>query len=241
VNENLRQEYLHRMGIQCYFPRQQIPGAATSLLLAMQTKIPAKVPMKYPPAENQDSMPLVGLAAARLSVNSSYISSVSASLEVQSAESLKQDVSEIRFQLGFIRVSDDLLALISLPYVQDTGMLNSSQKRLFINLCRALKLSPDVLDFNIKAFRWPFSEAAYLDKSEAAARAALNTYLSQMHEDASFSHLLLLGSNIAALLEDFRQQIDGQFLVCRSLDEMLKMHQLKRETWTTLRASGRYF
>ncbi len=241
MNEDLRQAYLQRMGIQSYFPRHQLPGAAVSLLLGLQKETQTEVSEPSSPVESQSSAAIDELAAARLTVQSADKASDPASLETEKPEATKQDVSEIRFQLSFIRASDDLLALVSLPYVQDTGRLNNAQKRLFSNLCRALKLPPNVLDFNIKAFRWPFSEAAFLDKSEAAARAALNTYLSQLHEDASFSHLLLLGSNIATLLEDFRQQIDGELLVCRSLDEMLKMQQLKRETWATLRArAGRF-
>jgi len=229
------------MGIQSYFPLQQLQGAAASVLVKLQEETQTEPADQPKPAEGESIASTSALAAARLSVQSAEKASKPASLERESPEASAQFASEIRFQLSFIRASDELLVLVSLPYVQDTGTLNSAQKRLFSNLCRALKLQPDVLDFTTKAFRWPFSEATFLDKSEAAARAALNTYLSQLHEDASFSHLLLLGSNIADLLEDFRQQIDGEFLVCRSLDEMLKMHELKRETWATLRTRAGQF
>lgn len=236
MDERLRQEYLHRLGIQSYFPRHPLPGAAASVIAV--PVLPEEIISSPEPAVAPEKSREIQSKLASLVPEVPQESEQKDTAEedqVKNPGEQQQAQEEVRFQLAFIRVSDELLALVLLPHVQDTRTLNPAQKALFSNLCQALNLPLQALDFSIKAFRWPFSEAGFLDKSEAAARAALDTYLSQLHEDIGFTHLLLLGTNIAHLLAEFQHQIDGEFVVCRSLDEMLKLPALKAETWQTLK------
>lgn len=235
MEERLRQEYLRRLGIQSYFARLPLPGAAPSISFPPVVTEPAAMPTDTMTAEPEQKQPgKARIAELRTEVKVAEVDS-SAGPPATRDRSQQYTQEEVRFQMAFIRVNDELLALVLLPHVQDTSTLNTAQKALFSNLCRALNQPLQALDYGIKAFRWPFSEASFMDKSEAAARAALNTYLSQLLEDVGFSHLLLLGTNIAHLLTEFQQQLDGSFVVCRSLDEMLKMPSLKAETWKTLK------
>lgn len=235
MEERLRQEYLRRLGIQSYFARHPLPGAATSVFIPLVEAAKTAMPTGTVTAVPEQQLPGKASFADRRTEAKVDTADSTAGHPVVPARTQQQTLDEVRFQLAFIRVSDELLALVLLPHVQDTSTLNPAQKALFSNLCRALNLPLQALDYSIKAFRWPFSEASFMDKSEAAARAALNTYLSQLLEDVGFSHLLLLGTNIAHLLTEFQQQLDGSFVVCRSLDEMLKMPSLKAETWKALK------
>ena len=229
MNEILRQEYLHTLGIQSYYPRKKLAGAPLStVMLTPESEAQVK------PASRDEKAPsLVQTRAALQDKKQSKSDDDKAGLSARST----QPIAEARFQLAFIRVSASILVMILLPHTGDRNSLNPAQRKLFINICRALKIPEQDLDFSIKVFRWPFSEAAHLDKSAAAAQAALFTYLAQLQEDHKITQFLFMGSSITELVS---AAVDSDLHICRSLDEMLKMPALKRETWQVLRqlASG---
>lgn len=221
VDETSRQEYLASMGIQSYFPRFVLPGAAPS----GQCDIPAPEPGPSP-----QEVPQKTTAPRPAQKPPQTVAKQSEEDSLTAAERAETD--ELHVQIAFIGVAEGLFALASVPYMQGGGGLNQSQRQLFNNISLCLSLNSRPLNFEIKPFRWPFSEAAHIDKSEAAARTALNAYLSQLQDEHGFNRILVLGEQIAKLLQD-GEELD--ILSSRSLDEMLKMPQLKREVWLSLK------
>lgn len=225
MDELTRQAYLGSMGIQSYFPRYILPAAKQS------------EQCEWPELINQENNFRTELSDLKESLQSE--SAVSARTLDDATDMpvklVKSDnageAEEVRFQLAIVHINNELLVLALLPYMQASNALNTTQKQLVNNIFNALYGVPVNLNQDIKPFRWPFSEAPHIEKSASAAKASLAAYLQQLQNKFSFNRLLVMGEKIAPLLDTER---DYEILVSRSLDEMLKMPQFKREVWQQL-------
>jgi hypothetical protein len=223
MEEVTRQAYLGSMGIQSYFPRYILPVAKQS------------EQCEWPELIKQEKSVRTGLGDLKDSLESESSTTVPDDATDKPTEEGKPksagEAEEVRFQLAMVHINNELLVLALLPYMQASNALNSIQKQLVNNIFNALFEMPVNLNLEIKPFRWPFSEAHHIEKGASAAKASLAAYLQQLQEKFSFNRLLVMGEKIAPLLGT---ENDYEIMVCRSLDEMLKMPQLKREVWQQL-------
>ncbi len=229
MDEITRQEYLRSMGIQSYFPRYVLPAAKNS------------DQCEWPEILNHDVKVKVELK--KLITSELPVTSANSPENIQKAEiktELKKaarsekgaEIEEVRFQLVIIHVNEEVLVLISQPYMHASNSLSAVQKQLFVNIFNALYIDPINLNLEIKPFRWPFSEALHIEKDGQAAKASLGAYLEQLKAKYSFNRLILMGEKIAQFVEAGDKH---ELTICRSLDEMLKMPQFKREVWLQLK------
>lgn len=250
MDEITRQEYLQKMGIQAYFPRYILPAALisepcdwpdlveqisgsveaseisefSSLKAGLKTELKAELKTSLEPAQSVELKSLPETETAKLAAGESPVTS-----------QIEPESNEIRFQLAFIQVNDAILALILLPHVRASNSLSQAHKLLFRNICISLNQDSADLNFDIKPFSWPFAESIHMDKSETAAKTALGAYMEQLRDVYKYQHLLLMGENLLRLVT----AVAGcDITACRSLDEMLKMPQLKREVWQQLKHSN---
>ena len=237
MDEITRQEYLNNMGIQSYFPRYVLPAA----LLSEQCAWPESVIQHAKQSElselKQATEKFEGQSTQEYqrelqSLVSDSVKVLATEVPIPNSDISEIEANEIRFQLAFIPLNETLLALILLPYVRAINTLSQVHKQLFKNICNALSLAPVNFDVGIKPFCWPFSEAVHMDKSEKSAKTALGAYLSQLRNEYKYKSLLLMGDKITPLV---KVGSDCEIIACRSLDEMLKMPQLKGEVWQQLK------
>mgnify|MGYP006142342955 CR=1 FL=1 len=226
MNEITRQEYLKSMGIQSYFPRYVLAAAKESdqcvWLESFKKENNLKVEFKQTSKKEFLSVPIKAhkiVDVAQQTVPNGNKESIS---------------KEVRFKIAFIHVNDDILVLIWLPYIHASSSLNAIQKQLFINIFNSLYLEKVELNMEIKPFSWPFSEARHIEKDGNSAKASLAAYLGQLKGKFLFKRFVFLGDKISSFVDAGNNY---ELTVSRSLDEMLKMPQLKREAWHQLKKS----
>tara|TARA_R110000772_G_scaffold195602_3_gene306290 strand:+ start:427 stop:1197 length:771 start_codon:yes stop_codon:yes gene_type:complete len=250
MDEITRQEYLRNMGIQSYFPRYVLPGSLSTEQCEWPELAEPDSGLTERPAEAEFSSLKAELKTAqKTEQQTAHKSELKPGLPLRPgpqeivepvsdenavSSHVEADNNEIRFQLAFIQVNDAMLALILLPHVRASNSLSQVHKQLFSNICTALNQQIVDLNFGIKPFSWPFGESIHMDKSEAAAKTALGAYLAQLRDVFKYRHLMVMGENMLRLVT---AEADCEITVCRSLDEMLKMPQLKREVWQQLKRS----
>lgn len=226
MDEITRQEYLDSMGIQSYFPRYILPAAKESEQCEWPVGFKQEKHLKVEHKQTVNKEPLSA------SIKSKEVEEIPPQTQTIASETSESSAEEVRFQLVMIQVNNDALVLVLLPYIHTSNALNAIQKQLFINIFNSIYQEPVVLNFDIKPFRWPFSEARHIEKDGAAAKASLGAYLEQLKEKFSFKRFILMGDKVAPFIE---AGDSFELLVCRSLDEMLKMPQLKHEAWNLLK------
>ncbi|MDC1437030.1 hypothetical protein N8303_07280 [Gammaproteobacteria bacterium] len=229
MDEITRQEYLSNMGIQSYFPRYILPAAEESIqcewpkIVSHDEKdiVKLKIPLRQELLPTSTPIP-----------KNTQQTAITAERIKGTKPDKAAEIEEVRFQLVIIHVNEDSLVLISRPYMHASNSLSAVQKQLFINIFNALYNDPVNLNLEIKPFRWPFSEASHIEKDGQAAKASLGAYLDQLKAKFTFNRLILMGEKIAQFVDASDKH---ELTVCRSLDEMLKMPQFKREVWLQLK------
>ncbi|PCJ39492.1 MAG: hypothetical protein COA71_13620 [SAR86 cluster bacterium] len=239
MDEITRQEYLNSMGIQSYFPRYVLPAAKLSdqcewpEALTQEVNVNAEFKKPLP---NEPQPADVTTLITTLITTPKVVEAIQQA-EVKAEKKTGTEIEEVRFQLAIIQVNDDVLVLVLLPYMHASNSLNTVQRQLFINIFNALYQGSVNLNLEVKPFRWPFSEALHIEKDANAAKVSLGAYLEQLKGKLSFNSIIVMGEKIAPLIDAGENESGSNYglTVCRSLDEMLKMPQLKREAWSQLK------
>ena len=255
LSETHRREYLEVMGIQSYFPRFILAGAKESNPLCLDDEILESCTSTEPavtPSVVTSELSLVRPEPAlELKVEKlkkvEKIETLPLKNTVERNSDEAADNKEIRFQFAFIRISDKLCILNQIPYVGIKQQLSTGHKNLLLNILRAFQLNTENPGFDAMTFRWPLVEGEHVDKSEGAARSALNSYLEQQMAEKDSRLLLIMGSLAAryTLPEEAQGELEsGTFhqlnnqvwkvAKTRSLDEILSMPQVKKEVWQQL-------
>ncbi len=259
INEIQRQAYLDAMGVKSYFPRFKLPGAKVSV----QCQWPQEVKVLEDPQSKsrieigkEENKPAVvkseeiikqenknNIPKESLTNHASNPKDLADSTKIQNTSADSAD--EIRFQLAFIRVDQNICVLNQLPYM-NSKHLSALHQSLFLNIVMALKLSQEAVQFDQLPFRWPFSEAEYIEKNETAARQALHAYLGQRMLEKKFTTLVVMGEMAAKFIlpeainnieSGELNSIEGlpwKIIAVKSLDEMQKIPSLKRGVWKVL-------
>ncbi|MDG2091208.1 MAG: hypothetical protein P8J61_08985 [Gammaproteobacteria bacterium] len=228
MDETTRQEYLNSMGIQSYFPRYVLPAAKESDQCVWPESFKKEQDLKVEFKNTSINKPLP------VSIKPQKTSEATQPTVTETSDKKEGESEEVRFKLAMIHVNDDVLVLILLPYIHTSSSLSAIQKQLFINIFNSLYSEGVNLNLEIQPFSWPFSEAMHIEKDGNAAKASLAAYLEQLKGKFLFKRFILMGEKIAPFVDAGNNY---ELTVCRSLDEMLKMPQLKREVWHQLKKS----
>lgn len=154
------------------------------------------------------------------------------------------DVTELRFKLRYIRISEQLAVIDEVPH-QKSERLGTEDLALLRAILAALKLDTRDVEFRSETFAWPLAENLTMKNDPAEeAKRALSGFVQMRQETDRFSNLLVFAAQTDSLLmkqengsdiRDFEATSSNYFItVTSSLHSMLAYPALKREVWQQL-------
>lgn len=280
MNELQRQQYLEALGVESYMPRWVLPLApapqrcAAPLPVEAQEQEPAvaapqvaevvasqqreslvsaidvQPEVRQPePKETSSPAPPETTAPTIQLLDEPAVEPAAPEAKVETVPDASE-IQEVSFALGAWRVSDDLLIVDSRKVE-----LALPVDALLVNILSALGY-PRVALPKVEVVRWPREESAFLDRSETAARAMSQAWLSARLEAQPAKFLLLLGAEAchyllpeaqAPLGQNPEESLDVQqgkavrledlncsAIVVPSLTDMLQQPGLKAQVWQAL-------
>lgn len=258
MNELQRQAYMEAMGVDCYMPRLQLPGAAVS----QQCVLPdLALPMTIV-ADDAKDVSAVPAATVQARAASSGASESSRAIQAlfeqpskaeslaqgRSASSIDEAVDFIKsaaakkqtvpsFSLSILRGSHIMLIDNAIPGHIDPN----SYMQLLQNMLFALGLGKQQL--SLDAFSWPMSHNSQVDQSKSAAIQTLEAFLSKRVEQDNITYLILMGETAGQYLDiEFapdaglgkHARLPVQFVQTHSAGLMLDQPLLKPQVWEQL-------
>ena len=249
MNEPRRLAYMEAMGVDCYAPRLQLPGALASQLCAMplpsaeQLEQPVAVaasamPGSTPLAPQQDGQGRAAAMQALLADKPAEPTDRGADAVVAPIGSTQTARSQVpQFSLSIIRGKGILLIDEGLP-----GDINPAEYlQLLQNIVFAVGAGKQSL--SIDAFVWPMSRSSQIDQSDTAARQALAAFIAKQIEQLNIRYILVMGDTAAQYLSEQAlplgelvqpAQLAAQLLRTRSAWPLLSDAARKRDVWQDL-------
>ncbi len=239
-----RQHYLSAMGIDCWLPRQQLPGAAPGPVYVRKTAQKAVVPQETPTSVAEHIGSTIDNAAkpsiAALMQGDLADAIPKKTTVVQAAPApMAAPINVASFQLAFYSWVPELLIV---DQVQDAGL----QQQLISNLLFALghsslqRTQPDYFQWPLPGGRQPLD----LSPHEMVFGA-----LQRMLEQHNPTHILLMGALAAQYVLGVEEQFDAgksptvsplypnvTLLATHSSSALLEQPLLKAETWRHLQS-----
>ena len=251
MNELQRQAYMSAMGVDCYIPRRQLPGAlpsqlckipASSLAVAADAlistadtaavSIPVAVAIVSPPSSSASAAQALFTENSPVALNK--VAATSAKLVSRTAVA-KQAVPH--FSLSVVR-GDNILIL-------DDGLADtinpSEYLQLMSNMLHALGAGKQKL--SLDPFLWPVVKNSQVDQSETAAREALLAFLSKQLERLNISYIVVLGDTASHYVTEqvlpagewiTHPQLSVQLIRSQSASRMLIEPLIKKLVWQQL-------
>ncbi|MCL6417414.1 hypothetical protein MIB92_17270 [Aestuariirhabdus sp. Z084] len=145
-----------------------------------------------------------------------------------------------RCRLEVFALSSTHWAVVDLPHSEVGGFTRFHQS-LLQDILRSIDW-PLMLDTR-NSFHWPLVDNGAIDQGLGVAQDTLRGWLQRDEHWDKASKLLLLGPQaISLLLGDSLEpgklvrEADKTFLLCHSLNAMMKLPELKRDTWRCLQS-----
>lgn len=255
MNELQRQAYMEAMGVDCYMPRLQLPGAAVSQLCVLPEVPVSIVAEKTAQSEVSDApadstqLRAASSGASRAiqamfdqppnaeaPAQGSNASSIEEAADfIKSAATKKQTVPS--FNLSILRGANIMLIDNAIPGHIDPN----SYMQLLQNLLFALGMGKQQL--SLDAFSWPMSHNSQIDQSKSAAIQTLEAFLNKRVEQDDIAYLVLMGETAIQYLDVELAAIEGlgkharlpvQCVQIHSAGLMLDQPLLKAEAWEQL-------
>ena len=251
LNENKRREYLSAMGIELFYPTddvQAIKGKQDTFFSENDPKSQARDYPKHglvagttPPAIHEDS--------SSYKKNSNQVIDKNNSSEKSQSELIKEERihgngSTLSFSLNYYFLSDKLAVL-----EETTKNGSVFHRKEYLNLLRkivsALGVDVENQSYKPESISWPVAGVSSLPiDQKSAARQMLNGYIRRKSQEAQFANLLIFADTIPDLFtskkkpggeKDFFNDEEGFHLtICEALSEMLARPELKRNVWNSL-------
>ncbi|RRJ83281.1 hypothetical protein [Aestuariirhabdus litorea] len=144
-----------------------------------------------------------------------------------------------RCRLEIIALSDRHWVIADLPH-SEVGGFTRFHQQLLQDIARSIGWPLDPQER--KGFHWPLVDNGAIDQGIGVARDTLVHWLQQDERWNRCTRLMLLGPQAISLLLDEHQepgqvvtQGERTLLLCHSLNALMKLPELKRETWHALR------
>lgn len=224
MNEHTRQAYLHTMGIDCYLPRAELPGASPSTIYAPLSRktikrlpvlraeiLPDPVTAAAADAKQETFIPTSNISSPKAEAATQRQTKKSTAQGGHKPElSLRHVASEpvlnaaanpdLRFNLQYFQINDELVVLNELPYHYTT---ETAQQEISLLNAMLVALGIDCkLAQADMVFRWPLA-ADDTSGSERAieASSALRGFIQGRRMACGFSQLLVLAGQCAGLIQ----------------------------------------
>lgn len=253
MNELQRQAYMQAMGVDCYMPRLQLPGAAVSQLCQLpvvdekpsSTATELETDNAASPLPSDNNTTGNGSAAAmqallgepQVAINTAKVKAVDVEAEVSLASTplAKQNIPH--FSLSIVRGNNILLIDDGLQ-----GHINPAEYlQLLQNMLFALGAGSQQLA--IDAFVWPMVKNSHVDQSETAARQTLDAFLAKQVQQLQARFIILMGDTPASYIGEQRlpegtlieqPQLSVQVIRTLSASQMLLDPTVKAVVWAQL-------
>lgn len=251
MNENQRREYLSAMGIELFYPTDDVQAEKEKQDTFFSENDPKSQARDYP----KQGL-VAGTAPSAIHGDSSsykknfnqVIDKNNSSGKSQS-ELIKEDRihgngSTLNFSLNYYFLSDKLAVL-----EETTKNGSVFHRKEYLNLLRkivsALGVDVENQSFNTESISWPVAGVSALPiDQKSAARQMLNGYIRRKSQQAKFANLLIFADTIPDFFtskkksdgeNDFFNDEEGFHLtICEALGEMLAVPELKRNVWNSL-------
>lgn len=252
MNEAQRQAALRQMGIQSWFPRFVLPGAAPSRQAEVSAEMFGIRPEKNPvhPAElfEQERSPAQSrerldsaLQSAPIDINKQAGSSPSPTPPVKSVSAAPAQHANteesLKLQIQLIILSDGLVLLNEMP-AAGNGRLSARHQRLLQQIGLASARSGEGNAIGNHLFKWPLLDIPGMDTSAEAARGALLAFMEEHLQGKAPKHLVIMGELLASKVFSVSAGLPARHCVTWNLDQMLNLPALKKDVWLALRQSA---
>lgn len=257
-HEAQRQWYLRQLGIRSYYPRFVLPGAAPSPERETAETEARVQPTAAPvPESPRESIAPAGSAGRREGGHQAgnlhklladeqpaapLAAEPAAAPEPQARQARDADLREApHFRVLLLRAGRGLAICTQVP-LQGQAALNAAEQRLLQNIL--VWLGAGLESSRPRVFPWPPQglDPGPVDQVALAARS-LFAFLEQGQQEQGFTRLLLMGTTVAELLQNWQESsgraVPWQAFRCHSPGEMLAQPLLKRDTWQALQALHR--
>jgi hypothetical protein len=228
MNELTRVATLQAMGIECYFPRRQLPGAAPSRRLAVVRRPPPTQPAAKVAEQGEPAGPRARDQGAALPQRPrpERVGGAPASPAAKPAGGARPRIVAEPFSLAVL-VAGRWLWLEE-PAGRELGQ---EQLQLVQAMARALGQTGSVAE--VSRFDWPMHSNPQLDQSDEAAGCAAAAFISRKLEQYRCQALVLLGARARGRVP--LAQLGGATVVATAgTAEMLADPWLKRQVWQDL-------
>lgn len=257
MNEAQRQSALQAMGIQSYFPRFRLPGAAPSrqaevdaAMFGLESEATARRSgdrsLEEILAGFEDETPVVSAAEAPARPQRAETSRpaestaiappapASAALGPETAVAAAAPVETPRLKLCCIMAGEGLVLVNEMP-LSAGDQLSAAHTRLMAQISLALGVK-DAESAARGLFRWPMLDMPGVDNSAAAALDTLFAYLEELGGGSLPLRLVVMGEMLGETLFGGDLPVADMAMVrTRNLDQLLRMPAFKRELWQALR------
>jgi len=248
ATEIRRQTLLREMGISCWFPRIQLPGAGASHRLVAAVPEPEESPpansANTPAPAVEEQIP----AALRAALTPEATASNVARAPVAATDPMPaaDDEPAPAFAFSWFNVGQGLSVLAMLP--PDADRLTGSCRQMLSRILAAL--SPALKDGvgQEHTFHWPFPGDLGLPTGRRAARQAVDGFVARRQREQPASMLLMLADDRPPFLYDddaadgdephqpmpVHRQFEFAMLRTNSLHAMEADGALKRSAWQAM-------
>lgn len=255
MNELKRQAYLQAMGIQTYFPRQQLPGAKPSPVydFPVVSAVLPELAESNGPKESKVERKASGLdaveelrsraPAARKATVTPIRQGRQEPENQNAADATVEQEDSLRFTLRYYRINERLAVLDEVPE-QGSRQLNEESLTLMQAILKALGQDGFEPNASAEEFSWPL-QGGYSMKNTPRIEAAkaIAGFLQMRKETDGFSNLLVFAGQVEDVLlqfdannsaRDFESSKGYYITVTHSLASMLAVSTLKRDVWQHL-------
>jgi hypothetical protein len=245
-----RQSLLREMGISCWFPRNQLPGAGASHCLVVVAPEPELSPTansaKTPTPAVEEQIPAALRAALAPEATVSAVASPAAAVTDPAPSADDEPVPAFAF--SWFSVGQGLSVLAMLP--PDVDRLTGGCRQMLSRILAAL--SPTLKDGlgQEHTFHWPFPGDLGLPTGRRAARQAVDGFVARRQREQPASMLLILADDRPPFLYDDsaadkdephqqmpkHRQFEFAMLRTNSLHAMEADSALKRSAWQAMQS-----
>ncbi len=250
MNELQRQAYIEAMGVDSYFPRFTLPGAAVSELCEipsefLQSELAAvETAVITDDALNSvqaDSISPVENSVATAAVKGSAGNGSAAAMQALFADDNKRKEYSADKTLAAtssvepVNTDGDIIPEFSLSIIRganillvDEGLNGNVDQVEYLTLLHNMlfALGAEVQQLSIERFNWPMVKSAQFDQTALAAKQTLQAFIAKQLSQLDSSYLLVMGESAktylaAELTSDNEKLSHGRFMSCKVLESQL--------------------
>ena len=234
ANEIRRRTYLQALGIDQYVSRRNLPGAAPTRRLIIQSAQPKTAPLAagaapIVPATEPPLQAPSGMLREALNQTGDAKPESSSPMAAETAPRAEQTVEQ--FSVAVLRSGGWL-------WLQDLAGLPLAREQVQLVAAMGKALAPGANVETLPQFDWPMHQNQQLDLGTEAAAMTLNTFLAR-HLTDTCQGLVLLGEQTVSRLGGLAPE-SARCLILPATRDLLATPGLKQQAWRLLKPHAQH-